>query len=97
MGFYLNHESPRRGETFVTRKITHALAAIKAGKQQKLYLGNLDSKRDWGYTPEFIEVQWKILQQEKGDDYVIGTGSSHSIRSFWTSRLDMQIWIGINL
>ncbi len=81
-GILFNHESPRRGETFVTRKITHALAAIKAGKQQKLYLGNLDSKRDWGYTPEFIEVQWKILQQDKADDYVIGTGESHMIREF---------------
>lgn len=81
-GILFNHESPRRGETFVTRKITHALAAIKAGRQNKLYLGNLDSKRDWGYTPEFIEIQWKILQQEKADDYVIGTGETHSIREF---------------
>lgn len=81
-GILFNHESPRRGETFVTRKITHALAAIKAGKQKKLFLGNLDAKRDWGYTPEFIEVQWKILQQEKADDYVIGTGETHSIREF---------------
>jgi GDPmannose 4,6-dehydratase len=81
-GILFNHESPRRGETFVTRKITHALAAIKAGHQKKLYLGNLDAKRDWGYTPEFIEVQWKILQQEQADDYVIGTGETHSIREF---------------
>lgn len=81
-GILFNHESPRRGETFVTRKITHALAAIKAGRQKKLYLGNLDAKRDWGYTPEFIEVQWMILQQEQADDYVIGTGETHSIREF---------------
>jgi GDPmannose 4,6-dehydratase len=81
-GILFNHESPRRGETFVTRKITHALAAIKAGRQKKLFLGNLDAKRDWGYTPEFIEVQWKILQQDQADDYVIGTGETHSIREF---------------
>ncbi len=81
-GILFNHESPRRGETFVTRKITHALAAILAGKQKKLYLGNLESRRDWGYTPEFIEAQWLITQQEKADDYVIGTGEAHKIREF---------------
>lgn len=81
-GILFNHESPRRGETFVTRKITHALAAILAGKQKKLYLGNLESRRDWGYTPEFIEAQWLIMQQEKADDFVIGTGEAHKIREF---------------
>lgn len=77
-----NHESPRRGETFVTRKITRALANILAGKQKKLYLGNLESKRDWGYAPEFVECMWLMLQQEYPDDYVIGTGESHSVREF---------------
>lgn len=81
-GILFNHESPRRGETFVTRKITRALAAIKAGNQKKLYLGNLASKRDWGYAPEYVEAMWLINQQEKPDDYVIGTGESHSISDF---------------
>lgn len=81
-GILFNHESPRRGETFVTRKITRALAAIMAGTQHSLYLGNLDSKRDWGYAPEFVEAMWMILQQEKPDDYVIGTGESHTVREF---------------
>ena len=75
-GILFNHESPRRGETFVTRKITRALAAIKAGKQSKLYLGNLDSKRDWGYAPEYVEAMWMMLQQDNADDFVIGTGES---------------------
>ncbi len=81
-GILFNHESPRRGETFVTRKITRALAGIKAGTQKKLYLGNLDSKRDWGYAPEYVEAMWMMLQQETPDDYVIGTGESHSPREF---------------
>jgi len=81
-GILFNHESPRRGETFVTRKITRALAAIRAGKQSILYLGNLDSKRDWGYAPEYLEAMHLILQQEEPNDYVIGTGESHSIREF---------------
>ena len=81
-GILFNHESPVRGETFVTRKITRAVAAIKAGTQKKLYLGNLDSKRDWGYAPEYVEAMWLMLQQEKPDDYVIGTGESHSPREF---------------
>ena len=81
-GILFNHESPRRGETFVTRKITNAVANIIAGKQKKLYLGNLDAKRDWGFAPEYTECQWLILQQEKPDDYVIGTGESHSVREF---------------
>jgi len=81
-GILFNHESPRRGETFVTRKVTRAIANILAGKQNKLYLGNLDAKRDWGFTPEYVECQWLILQQNKPDDYVIGTGKSHSVREF---------------
>ncbi|HEX2979411.1 MAG TPA: GDP-mannose 4,6-dehydratase [Anaerolineaceae bacterium] len=81
-GILFNHESPRRGETFVTRKITRALASIKAGKQKHLYLGNLDSKRDWGYAPEYVEAMWKILQQDQADDYVIGTGEAHTPREF---------------
>ena len=81
-GILFNHESPRRGETFVTRKITRALANILAGRQRKLYLGNIDAKRDWGFAPEYVECQWLILQQDKPDDYVIGTGESHSVREF---------------
>lgn len=81
-GILFNHESPRRGETFVTRKVTRAVANIVAGKQKKLYLGNLDSKRDWGYAPEYVECQWKILQQDNPDDYVIATGESITIREF---------------
>ena len=81
-GILFNHESPRRGETFVTRKITRAVARIKAGIQDKLYLGNLDAKRDWGYAPEFVEAMWLMLQQETPDDYVIATGETHTIREF---------------
>ncbi|HEY3277775.1 MAG TPA: GDP-mannose 4,6-dehydratase [Syntrophorhabdaceae bacterium] len=81
-GILFNHESPRRGETFVTRKITRALANILAGNQQRLYLGNLNAKRDWGFAPEYVEMQWLMLQQDKPDDYVVGTGESHSIREF---------------
>jgi GDPmannose 4,6-dehydratase len=81
-GILFNHESPRRGETFVTRKITRAVAHIKAGLQKKLYLGNLDAKRDWGYAREYVEAMWLILQQEKPDDYVIATNETHSIREF---------------
>jgi GDPmannose 4,6-dehydratase len=81
-GILFNHESPRRGETFVTRKITRAVANVIAGKQDKIYLGNLDAKRDWGFAPEYVECQWLILQQDKPDDYVIGTGDSHSVREF---------------
>jgi GDPmannose 4,6-dehydratase len=83
-GILFNHESPRRGETFVTRKITRALASIMAGKQSVLYLGNLDSKRDWGYAPEYVEAMWRILQQDIADDFVIGTGESHTVREFLT-------------
>ncbi len=81
-GILFNHESPRRGETFVTRKITRALAHIKLGKQSKLYLGNLDAKRDWGFAPEYVECMWRILQHNRPDDYVIGTGETHSVREF---------------
>ncbi|MEN8265238.1 MAG: GDP-mannose 4,6-dehydratase [Nitrospirota bacterium] len=81
-GMLFNHESPRRGETFVTRKITRAVANIIAGKQKALFLGNLDAKRDWGFAPEYVECQWLILQQDRPDDYVIGTGESHTVREF---------------
>jgi GDPmannose 4,6-dehydratase len=81
-GILFNHESPRRGETFVTRKITRALARIKAGLQKELYLGNLEAKRDWGYAPEYVEAMWLMLQQEQGDDYVIATGETHSVQEF---------------
>jgi GDPmannose 4,6-dehydratase len=81
-GILFNHESPRRGETFVTRKITRALASIIAKKQSHLYLGNLEAKRDWGYAPEYVEAMWLMMQQDKADDFVIGTGESHSVREF---------------
>ena len=81
-GVLFNHESPRRGETFVTRKITRAVANIIAGSQKKLYLGNMDAKRDWGFAPEYCEAMWRILQQGKPDDFVLGTGDSHSVREF---------------
>jgi GDPmannose 4,6-dehydratase len=81
-GILFNHESPRRGETFVTRKITRALAHIQAGLQSKLYLGNLDAKRDWGYAKEFVEAMWLMMQQPEPDDYVIATGVTHSVREF---------------
>jgi len=79
-GILFNHESPRRGETFVTRKVTRAVANILAGKQKKLYLGNLDAKRDWGFAPEYVEMMWLMLNQDAPDDYVVGTGTSYSIR-----------------
>jgi GDPmannose 4,6-dehydratase len=81
-GILFNHESPRRGETFVTRKITRAVADILAGKQDKLYLGNLKAKRDWGYAPEYVEAMWLMLQQDEPDDFVIGTGEAHSVQEF---------------
>ena len=81
-GILFNHESPRRGETFVTRKITRAVAAIKLGLQEKLFLGNLDAKRDWGYAKEYVEAMWLMLQQDQPDDYVIATGETHSVREF---------------
>ena len=81
-GILFNHESPRRGETFVTRKVTRAIARILAGLQDEIYMGNLDSKRDWGYAKEYVEAMWLMLQQEKPDDYVIATGETHSVREF---------------
>jgi GDPmannose 4,6-dehydratase len=81
-GILFNHESPRRGETFVTRKITRAVAHIKHGLQKKLFLGNLDAKRDWGYAPEYVEAMWRMLQQDQPDDYVIATGETHSVQEF---------------
>jgi len=81
-GILFNHESPRRGETFVTRKITRALAHILQGKQSKIYLGNLDSKRDWGYAKDYVKAMWLMLQQEKPDDYVVATGETYSVKEF---------------
>ncbi len=81
-GILFNHESPRRGETFVTRKVTRGLARIKTGKESRLYLGNLDAKRDWGYAKDYVEGMWRMLQQDKPDDYVLATGEVHSVREF---------------
>ncbi len=81
-GILFNHESPRRGETFVTRKITRAATRIKVGLQKKLFLGNLDAKRDWGYAKEYVEAMWLMTQQEAGDDYVVATGETHTVREF---------------
>jgi GDPmannose 4,6-dehydratase len=81
-GILFNHESPRRGETFVTRKITRAIAGLLAKKQDALYLGNLEAKRDWGYAPEYVEAMWRILQRKEPDDYVLGTGQSYPVREF---------------
>ena len=92
-GILFNHESPRRGETFVTRKITRALAKIVAGKEKKLYLGNLDAKRDWGFAKDYVEAMWMMLQQDKGDDFVIATGQTWSVRDF----LDRAFaYVGLN-
>lgn len=93
-GILFNHESPRRGKTFVTRKITRAVANIKLGKQKKLFLGNLDAQRDWGYAPDYVKAMWSILQQNKADDYVIATGETHSVREFATLAFKN---VGINL
>jgi GDPmannose 4,6-dehydratase len=81
-GILFNHESPRRGETFVTRKVTRAVAAIAAGRQEHLYLGNLDAVRDWGYAPEYVEAMWRMLQADRPDDYVLATGTAHTVRDF---------------
>ncbi len=92
-GILFNHESPRRGETFVTRKITRAATRIKLGMQKKLYLGNLEAKRDWGYAGDYVEAMWLMLQQEKPDDYAIATGETHSVREFVEkvfAKLDMD-------
>ncbi len=100
-GILFNHESPRRGETFVTKKIIRALVRIKMGKQRQLFLGNLDSKRDWGHARDYVEAMWKILQQKKPDDYVIATGKQLSIRQFInlvTNKLNLKIvWRGKGL
>jgi GDPmannose 4,6-dehydratase len=100
-GILFNHESPVRGETFVTRKITRALARIKLGIQKNLYLGNLDAKRDWGHAKDFVEAQWLMLQQQQPEDFVIATGKQHSVRDFINEaakNLDMKIeWKGKNL
>lgn len=87
-GILFNHESPRRGETFVTRKITRAVAHIAAGLQEKLYLGNLEARRDWGYAKEYVEAMWLMLQQDKPDDYVVATGETHSVREFLESAFE---------
>ena len=87
-GILFNHESPRRGETFVTRKITRAVAHIKAGLQEKLYLGNLDAKRDWGYAKEYVEAMWLMLQQPEPDDYVVATNETHSVKEFLQVAFD---------
>lgn len=93
-GILFNHESPRRGETFVTRKVTRAIANILAGRQKKIYLGNLSAKRDWGFAPEYVECMWRMLQQEKPDDYVVGTGESHSVREFVEKAFE---YVGIEI
>jgi GDPmannose 4,6-dehydratase len=100
-GILFNHESPRRGETFVTRKITIAAARIKLGVQDKLYLGNLDAKRDWGYAKDYVEAMWLLLQQDEPDDYVIATGETHSVRQFLEGtfnylNLDWQDYVEID-
>jgi GDPmannose 4,6-dehydratase len=81
-GILFNHESPRRGETFVTRKISRAVAAIKLGLQKELYLGNLDAKRDWGYAPEYVEGMWRMLQADQPDDFVLATNETHTVKEF---------------
>ncbi len=81
-GILFNHESPRRGETFVSRKVTKAVARIKLGLQKKLYLGNLEARRDWGYAKEYVEAMWRMLQEDRADDYVVATGETHSVREF---------------
>ncbi|MBX6420055.1 MAG: GDP-mannose 4,6-dehydratase [Sinobacteraceae bacterium] len=100
-GILFNHESPVRGETFVTRKITRALARIKLGLQERLYLGNLDARRDWGHARDYVEAQWLMLQQDQPDDYVIASGVQHSVREFVQAagqELDMRIeWEGRGL
>jgi GDPmannose 4,6-dehydratase len=100
-GILFNHESPRRGKSFVTRKITIGIAGILAGKKKKIYLGNLDAKRDWGYAPEYVEAMWLMLQQDKPDDYVIGTDETHSVkefleRAFSSLNLDWKEYVEID-
>lgn len=81
-GILFNHESPRRGETFVSRKITRAVARIRAGLQHRLYLGNLEARRDWGYAPEYVDAMWRMMQLDEPDDYVVATGETHTVREF---------------
>jgi GDPmannose 4,6-dehydratase len=88
-GILFNHESPRRGETFVTRKVTRGVASILAGRMDKLYLGNLDARRDWGYAPEYVEAMWQMLQQRSPDDFVIATGEMHTVREFVESAFGL--------
>ena len=101
-GILFNHESPRRGKTFVTRKITTGIAAILAGKADKIYLGNLEAKRDWGFAPEYVEAMWMMLQQDKPDDYVIATGETRSIKDFLQEAFglikisDWEKYIGVD-
>ncbi len=100
-GILFNHESPRRGETFVSRKITRAVARIHCGLQDKLYLGNLDAKRDWGYTPEYVEAMWRMMQLDEPDDFVVATGETHTVREFVQSAfdyagLDWKKWVEID-
>jgi GDPmannose 4,6-dehydratase len=87
-GILFNHESPRRGETFVSRKITRAVARIRAGLQNKLYLGNLEAKRDWGYAPEYVEAMWRMMQLDSPDDFVVATGETHTVREFVETAFD---------
>ena len=100
-GIFFNHESPRRGETFVTRKITRAATRIKLGLQKKLILGNLDSKRDWGYAKEYVEAMWLMLQQDEADDFVIATNETHTVREFLEETfscldLDWEQFVGFD-
>ena len=87
-GILFNHESPRRGETFVSRKITRAVARISCGLQRKLYLGNLDAKRDWGYAPEYVDAMWRMMQLDQPDDFVVATGETHTVREFVQNAFD---------
>ena len=87
-GILFNHESPRRGETFVSRKITRAIAEIRAGLQERLYLGNLDAKRDWGYAPEYVDAMWRMMQLDEPDDFVVATGETHTVREFAQTAFD---------
>jgi len=100
-GILFNHESPRRGETFVTRKITRAVAHIKLGAEERLFLGNLEARRDWGYAPDYVRAMWLMLQQDHADDYVIGTGETHSVqefveRAFAAADLDWREYVKID-
>src|SRR5262249_20197504 len=88
-GILFNHESPRRGETFVTRKITRAATRIKLGLQQKLYLGNLEARRDWGYAGDYVDAMWRMLQADEPDDYLIATGETHTVREFLEKAFGM--------